>query len=356
MQNDLAPLRILFATVASQAVGFGHLSRCLALAAHAQKRHANIDFLVFGCKAAEERIKAMGIASILLDVSAMNAGDWPQTAHLQADAVIADLLFPAFDRVCRDVEGLFGRLRDLGRHLTAIDVLGEASLVRRYPEIPADVMVSPYVSLPVETSGCRWRFLEGARYAMLSPDYTGLAARTQRSIASRVLVSCGGSDPKGYTAEVLKGLENLKQRLEIKVVIGPMFDAALRQKIQVLGNGSRHAVSLVDAPSSLRSEMLWCDLAIGANGLTKYELAATATPALLFSIDAHHDEVNRPFAAKKTAVHLGIGIFAESVCREAERLLGDFALRSELAASGSALVDGLGAQRLFDEIKKELSC
>ena len=356
MQNDLAALRILFATVASQAVGFGHLSRCLALAAHAQKRHANIRFLVFGCNAAQERIKAMGIASILLDVSAMNAGDWPKTAHLQADAVIADLLFPALDRVCRDVEGLFGRLRDLGGHLTAIDVLGEASLVRRYPEIAADVVVSPYVSLPVETSGCRWRVLQGARYALLSPEYAGLPARTQRSNASRVLVSCGGSDPKGYTAEVLRGLERLKQRLEVRVVIGPMFGDALQQKIQLLLGESRHAVTLVNMRSSLRDDMLWCDLAIGANGLTKYELAATATPALLFSIDAHHDEVNRPFAAKKTAAHLGIGISAATVSREAERLLSDVALRSEMAARGSALVDGVGAQRLFDEIKKELLC
>lgn len=356
MQTDLASLRILFVTVASQAVGFGHLSRCLALAAHAQKRHANIGFLVFGGNTAEERIKAAGFTCILLEESVLNAGQWPQTAHLQADAVIADLLFPAFDTVCRDVEGLFGRLRGLGRLLTAIDVLGEASLARRFPEVPVDVVVSPYVALPVEKSGRRWRFLDGARYAMLSPDYTGLAARTQRSSASRVLVSCGGSDPKGYTAEVLKGLENLKQRLEIRVVIGPMFDAALRQQIQVLGNGSRHAVFLVDAPSSLRDEMLWCDLAIGANGLTKYELAATATPSILFSIDAHHEEVNRPFAAKKTAAHLGIGISAETVSREAERLLSDVALRSEMAARGSALVDGVGAQRLFDEIKKELLC
>lgn len=356
MQNDLASLRILFATAASQAVGFGHLSRCLALAAHAQKRHANIGFLVFGGHSAKERIKAAGFTCILLDESALNAGQWPQTLHLQADAVIADLLFPAFDTVCRDVEGLFRRLRGLGSILTVIDVLGEASLARRYPEIPADVVVSPYVSLAVETSGSRWRFLEGASYAMLSPDYTGLAARTQRINSRRVLVSCGGSDPKGYTAEVLKGLENLKQRLEIKVVIGPMFDAALRQQIQVLGNGSRHAVSLVDAPSSLRNEMLWCDLAIGANGLTKYELAATATPSILFSIDAHHDDVNRPFAAKKTAAHIGIGISAEIVSREADRLLSDVSLRSEMAARGSALVDGVGAQRLFDEIKKELPC
>jgi UDP-2,4-diacetamido-2,4,6-trideoxy-beta-L-altropyranose hydrolase len=356
MQTDLASLRILFVTVASRAVGFGHLSRCLALAAYARKRHADIGFLVFGGNAAEDRIKANGFACILLDESVLATGHWPQTGHLQADAVIADLLFPAFDTVCRDVEGLFRHLRGLGRLLTAIDVLGEASLARRYPEAPVDVLVSPYVAPPVETSGRRWRFLAGERYALLSPDYAGLAARTQRSSASRVLVSCGGSDPKAYTAEVLRGLERLTRRLEVRVVIGPMFGAALQQKIQVLVDESRHAVTLVKAASSLRDDMLWCDLAIAANGLTKYELAATATPSMLFSIDAHHEEVNRPFAAKKTAAHLGIGISAETVSWEAERLLSNVALRSDMAARGSALVDGVGAQRMFDEIKKELPC
>jgi UDP-2,4-diacetamido-2,4,6-trideoxy-beta-L-altropyranose hydrolase len=356
MQADLASLRFLFVTVASLTAGFGHLSRCLALAIYAQKRHVDISFLVFGCDIAKELINTAGFGCIRFDESALNADHWPQTAHLRADAVIADLLFPAFDQVCPDGEAMFRRLRSLGRHLTAIDVLGKASLARRFPGAPLDLLVRPYVVQSLEMSGCRWRVLQGARYALLSPEYAGLPPRTQRSNAGRVLVSCGGSDPMGYSVEVLKGLARLKQRLEVRVVIGPMFSASLQQKIQMLVDESRHSVTLMKSVSSLRDDMLWCDLAIGANGLTKYELAATATPSLLFSIDAYHDEVNRPFAMKKTAAHLGIGIVAETVSREAERLLSDISLRREMGARGSALVDGLGVQRLFDEINKELLC
>ena len=144
--------------------------------------------------------------------------------------------------------------------------------------------------------------------------------------------------------------------LEVCVVIGPMFSSELRQEISRLANDSHHTVTVSNSPETLVHEMLWCDLAIGTNGLTKYELAATATPALLFAINEDHDCVNRPFATMQTALDLGYHFSIDSIGREAHRLLQDVVLRASMATNGRSLIDGRGVDRVFMEIEKELFC
>ena len=347
--------RIFFVCVANNAIGYGHLNRCLSLATHWQQRKADIHFLLFGNATARVKLDAAGFSSTLFTEGSLSEVTWSGSGVGNADVTVVDIFYSGLLSQ-HQPHLLFSGYRKLSKILIAIDALGEETIVRRFPDLDADFVVSPYVAFNSKFQKARWKLLEGSSYAILAPEYANLPMRQQRLNARRVLVSCGGSDPNDFTLNVLRGLDEIIHQLEIRVVIGPMFKASLRVKVEYQAARSKHIVELVETPNGLLSEMLWCDLAVSASGLTKYELAATGTPALLFSVDAYHNLVNRAFSEMRTTVDLGIGVAPEVVAFETERLLSDLKLRNEMSLRGKMLIDGMGASRLLDKIEKELSC
>ena len=351
----LNTFHVLFVCTASEQKGFGHLSRCLSLAAYSRKLGFSASFLVFGNALARERAQEAGYECFLFDETCLDTPCSLQVEGVDSDVVIADLFFPGFFSLTGG-ETLFQELRGLAKRFVIVDVLGEDSILNNFPEVNVDILLSPYLGAAAVVKRFQWRYLEGANYALLGPEYSELPKRNLKVIANRVLVTCGGSDSEGNSLKVLYGLEGINQHLEIRLVIGPLFDNELNEELEKFANKSKHKIILSVAPKSLLKDMLWCDLAISASGLTKYELAACGTPALLFSSDDYHEEANRPFSLQGTCVDLGIGVRPQVIAREVERVLYNTEIRADMAARGKSLIDGKGAQRLFNEIKKELSC
>jgi len=355
--SSVVPNSLLLICIAGDTTGFGHLSRCLTLPDHAVSRDWLVEFWVFGDNRSQERIVNSGYKCRLLSIednmmSEIRDSNVSQESWV-ASAVITDLAHPAFMSKQEDASLWFQHIRTLAESLIVIDSVGDQSMAIRFPNMPADFLVIPYVCSDTPPEGTYY-VLNGPQYAVLSRDYRDLPHfRVQRNEADRILVTCGGSDPKNFTSVILEGLERIPRPLDIHVVVGPLFREEMKMYLIQQEKQSKHNITILGAPESLADQMLWCDLAISSSGLTKYELAATGTPAMLLSIDEFHDEVNRPFAALGSVCDLGVHVTPERIYNEAYYLLNDCSKREEMSFAGKAIVDGMGAERIFTEIENE---
>lgn len=346
-------MRLLLVAIAGEDIGYGHLSRCISLADCAKRQGLDSLFLLFGDAAALHRVEHAGYPCTMQSSPSLSgsAAEMAQSLSGTFDAVVVDLAHPLVFGNIDGIRQFLKRLRDHAPTLIVIDALGEQALAPRMPDMLADVLVAPYVGAVAE-AGAPWRTLAGPEYAVLAPTYADLPTRVVREHADRVLVSCGGADPKGLTLLVLEGVEQISSELVIRIIIGPLFSSHLVCDLAARAAGSRHVIELIQAPEGLADHMLWSDLAVAASGLIKYELAASATPAVLMSIDRSHDVVNRPFARMGSARDLGVEPSPQSVAQAISELLGDRVTRSAMAAAGRRVVDGKGAERLITEIVK----
>ena len=96
--------------------------------------------------------------------------------------------------------------------------------------------------------------------------------------------------------------------------------------------------------------MHWCDFSIATSGLTKYELAATGTPSILFSIDEFHNNKNFQFAQKNTCLDLGVGISKLKLKKAILNFIENKYLLNNMSLNGLLLVDGFGIKRIFSEL------
>jgi UDP-2,4-diacetamido-2,4,6-trideoxy-beta-L-altropyranose hydrolase len=336
-ERDMWPLVV--AVDVGGPIGFGHLRRCIAICSEARLIGAQVSFELSGGDIASGcRLVEMSGFDCKSDPGEVAAGmiklvDRVHSAVLrQPNLLVADIT----------------RWRSQGTRVVVIDGAGKDSLRYQRPDLDVDLFIAPYAGERSNMSKST-RLLAGPEFAPLGTEYENLAPREIRTAAKQILVSCGGSDPFEITAMIIKALAIFEsRRLMVRVALGPGFEPVYRARLLEMARNSRHTFEWIEAPDSLALHMCWSDLAVTTSGLTKYELAATGTPAILISPDAIHARANEPFAALETALDLGsaedltLADIATALCV----LLDDTKRRSAMARAGQSAVNGRGAARI----------
>jgi len=323
--------------------GYGHVKRMVALARALRDREGlGAIFAVNGSEDAQTPIRAAGFELVATN---------PQNDFSTLKSMIAsahpDLL------VCDMREGVSrGELATLSRSVPVTAVIDDASARR----LAADLAYYPPVpqAFRLDWPGSRCAARIGWEWALLGLNKLKPVQRAH-SPRPTLLVAMGGSDPLGLTPIAARALAKLDPVFRARFVIGPgMKDAgaAARAIIAMAPN-----FETLEGADDLATEYASADLALGAFGVTAYELAAYGVPALYLCLNEDHALSASAFEDAGIGLSLGLAerVADGDIAAAVWALLADSPRRREMRAAGLMTVDGEGASRIAADLSAELA-
>ncbi|GAB6041601.1 PseG/SpsG family protein [Endothiovibrio diazotrophicus] len=187
----------------------------------------------------------------------------------------------------------------------------------------------------------------GPDYFVLSPLYDDIVAKPVPARAASVLVTFGGSDPRGLTMSVAKSIAADPPPMTFDFVIGPGYGDGreLADTLAPLAERVRLHRSLPE----LRSALLAADLVVCAGGRTALEAARVGTPAILIPSIEHEVPVANRLADAGCAIDLGMWNgepTSRGLARALDELMVSVERRDGMGRAGRSLIDGRGRRRV----------
>ena len=345
----MKPGTILIRADATVEIGTGHVMRCLALAQAWQDAGGDAVFAMAESTATiRERLAAEKIAVHEIGSPAGSALDAACTAELArscgADWVVLDgyRLDAAYQ----------SRIKQSGAKLLWIDDNGHASHYFADVVVNQNVHAREHVYRNREPYG---RLLLGPQYAMLRREFSAWRGwkREVKERGTRVLITMGGSDPGNATVAAVDALRLMDlENLDVVVAIGgsnPHAESIKRAAEEFPG-----AIRVLRNPANMPELMAWADIAISAAGATCWEMCMLGLPAVLIDVAENQRQIAEQLSRLGIAVHAGSAdvVSTAGLAAEISRLLGSSECRAAMSSKGNKLVDGEGAQRVVNEVRR----
>lgn len=290
--------RIVFRCDGNNKIGFGHLSRCMALAA--ELRRCNIQCSFVGNFDDKARLllrmnkfyylqRRRPFNFSVNDVERL----WSVIKHKNLLGVIIDSY---------DLTKLYLNVLSKKCHIVLLD---DFCVFKKYACSVILNFTVDAMKLPYQKQG-DVLYLFGVRYLLVREAMR--KARTfnrHRSLSdvNKILISMGASGSKAiydYLSKVTRSL--LKSRADMKVrVIMSHEDQYDINRLTEFKN-----VKILKLQKDLAVQMKWADVCLCGGGLTKYEAAFAGVPPLVLSLNKGQHQETVSFSKKKLCYNLGL--------------------------------------------------
>lgn len=324
-------------------LGTGHFMRCLALAQAWQESGGTCHFIMADSPPfIQSRLTSENVALTTLNLG-YDQLDVDQTIALAKilEAYVLILDGYHFDASYQK------KVKEADIKLLIFDDYGHAS------HYWADFILNQNISAKAQCYANRESYsqlLLGTKYTLLRREFWPYRdyKRQIPVTARKILVTLGGSDPDNVTDKVIQALKPLSD-IEIKVIVG-----GSNPHYSLLAKAVSDApfIQLYQSISNMPEVMVWADVAISAGGSTCWELAYLGVPSLIVILADNQQLVVEELDRFGAAINLGwyhqlsrtiIITTLLDLCRSSEK-------RSKISLCCQQLVDGIGGERVVDQI------
>ena len=333
---------------ASEKIGIGHLMRCLALGQAWKDAGGKVIFItVCQTEGLLQHLKAENFEIILIPDKHPNPSDWRSTKNIINNYANTWVVLDGyhFDTSYQK------RIKDLEHRLLVVDDM--AHLKHYY----ADIMLNQNLYAHELNYCCEpyTKLFLGTKYVLLRREFLKWQGwkRKISKIASKLLISMGGTDPENVTYKVIQALQKVEIKgLEAKVAVGGSNPH--HEKLQLAIRNSRFPISLEENVTKMDELMAWADMAISAGGSTCWELAFMALPNLILIWTDNQQSIAARLETAGAALNLGWheNVSFTDIAQAVKKLLSSVELRAKMAQSGRAMVNGKGVSRVMTTLAR----
>jgi UDP-2,4-diacetamido-2,4,6-trideoxy-beta-L-altropyranose hydrolase len=337
---------------ASLEIGAGHVLRCMALAEAWRSAGGKAIFLM-ACTTpfVNERVRGDGFEVLTIEATPGSTRDANRTREYAVESQVQWLIVDGYHfgkSYCSSIlpTNTNSNLYPAWRVMRIEDAPGCDSDV-------VDVILNQNVheNLAYGELAQGAQLLLGPRFALLRGEFAEECGRARRisPIASRVLITTGGGDPKNILPNMIAAIQGSRQRLEVKVVVGDKSICALENLQELVRRG---LIELVVGAENMAQIVGWADVAISAAGSTCWEFCAVGLPAIIIDTAENQLPLARSLSQRGIAIHIAFDqATPERIAEALEQLAQSPVRREEMSQRGKNLIDGRGALRVVSALR-----
>ena len=344
-------MRLIIRSDANFKIGFGHMMRCIALAQYWRQHVGHVSFV---CHTPIPELIAKRLAQEPFDLrflstrpgSEEDAHQLIEYAHsFQASAVVMDGYHfnETYQRTLFE-SPFYTLVIDDYAHLNSYWADG---LLNQAPEISTD-----HYRDTIQEKDC----LLGPNFALLrqeiiaqSVESKAVNTKTLDASTIRLLITLGGTQPRGLIEKVLGALNrlSLEHRLKVKLLAPASDLPTLPIWVQ--------PISYTDDMATLYR---WADLAICGGGGTQWEMSFYGIPRLAIILADNQLPTTRFLHQRNCCINAGSveNLTTEILTEKLGHLFSSPETQIAMRKNNRSLIDGQGARRVCEFIRDRIPC